>query len=150
MAGLLISAIEFSAWAYSSRLLSICLKRLGFDNKIAEKATKSLSYISMKASLYIWQARNFSVWSSNTSPVTIKDADIPSTNTAFLSSQPTKNQRQFDQHTKHLIFFNKGNTYCANSILQHLSTIPLFWSQSASELGFLSPLTRAIALNMSL
>ena len=145
MAGLLISAIGFSAWAYSSRLLSICLKRLGFDNKIAEKATKSLSCISMKASLYIWQARNFSVWSSNTSPVTIKDADIPSTNTAFLSSQPTKNQ-----HTKHLIFFNKGNTYCANSILQHLSTIPLFWSQSASELGFLSPLTRAIALNMSL
>ena len=40
MAGPLISAIEFSAWAYSSRLLSICLERLGFDNKIAKKSNK--------------------------------------------------------------------------------------------------------------
>ena len=44
----------------------------------------------------------------------------------------------------------EGNTCDSNSILQALSTIPSFWCQSASESGFLSPLTRAVTLNMSL
>ena len=50
-------AIEVGARGYSSRSLSICLKRLGFNNKIVHKTTKSLSCISMKASFYIWLAR---------------------------------------------------------------------------------------------
>ena len=55
-------------------------------------------------------------------------------------------QRKCDQHTKHPGFFNKGNTCYANSVLQALSTIPSFWCQSALELGFLSPLTRAVTV----
>ena len=33
-------AVEVGAWGYSSRLLSICRKRLGFDNKIVQKTTE--------------------------------------------------------------------------------------------------------------
>ena len=141
-------AIEVGAWGYSSRSLSICLKRLGFNNKIVHKTTKSLSCISMKASFYIWLARNSSGWSSNTPLITIEDAnfaaagskstnpsrDSRSSNTASESSQPTRNLRKCDQqHTKHPDFFNKRNTCYANSILQALSAIPPFWCQSASE-----------------
>ena len=118
----------------------------------------------MKASFYIWLARNSSVWCSNESLITIEDAnfpavgskntslsrDSPSSNAAFLSSEPTGNQGECNQHTKHPGFFHKGNTCCTNSILQALSRIPSFWCQSASGSGFLSPLTRAVTLNMSL
>ena len=116
-------AIEVGARGYSSRSLSICLKRLGFNNKIVQKTTKSLRCISLKASFYIWLARNSSGWSSNTSLITIEDPnfaaagikntnpsrDSQSSNTASVSSQPTRNLRKCDQQTKHPGFFNKGN-----------------------------------------
>ena len=118
----------------------------------------------MKASFWIWLARNSSVWSNNTALITIENANFPavrikntdrsrdssSSNTAFLISQPTRNYRKCDQHTKQSGFLNKGNTFYANSILQALSTIPSLWCQSASESDFLSHLTRAVTLNMSL
>ena len=114
-------AIEVGARGYSSRLLSICLKRLGFNNKIVQKTTKSLSCISMKASFYIWLKRNSSGWPSNTSLITIEDANFPTAGSknpnssrdsrSFVSSQPTRNLRKCDQHTKHPWFFNKGNTF---------------------------------------
>ena len=50
----------------------------------------------------------------------------------------------------HSGFFNKGIMYYANSISQALSTIPLFQCGSASKSRFLSPLIRAVSLNMSL
>ena len=60
-------------------------------------------------------SKNSSVWSSNISLITIQDAnfpaasskntntsrDRPSSNTAFLSSQLTRNQRKCDRRTKH-------------------------------------------------
>ena len=102
----------------------------------------------MKASFYICLARNSSVWLSYISLITIEDANFPSAgnkktnpsrdnpsfNTAFMSSQPIINQRKCDKHTKHPSFFDMGNTCYASSILQ----------------SFLSPLTRAVTLNMSL
>ena len=76
----------------------------------------------MKASLYIWLARNSSGWPSKTSLITIEDtvlsaAGSKNTNTSrdscsskkvFLSSQPTRNLRKSNQRTKHPGFFNKG------------------------------------------
>ena len=133
-------AAEAGAWEYSSSSISTCLKRLGFNDKTVQKTTKCLNCIYMKASFNIWLARNSSVWSSNTSLITIEDANFPATgskntnpsrespssNAACLSSQPTRHQRKCDQHTKHPGFFTKGNTCYANSILQALSAIPSF------------------------
>ena len=146
-------AIEVGTRGYSSKSLPICLQKLGFNNKIFQKTTKSFSCISMKVSFYIWLARNCSGWSGKTSLITIEGTifstagskntntsrDSRSSNKGFLSSQPTRNLRKSNQRTKHPGFFNKGNTCYANSILQALSTIPSFWCQSASESGFLSP-----------
>ena len=118
----------------------------------------------MKASLYIYLARNSSGWSSNTSLLTIDNANFPaagskntnpsrdsrSSNTASLSSQPTRNQRKCDQRTKHSGWlFQQGKHINVNSILQVLSTISSFWCQSASKPGFLSPLSRPLSLNIS-
>ena len=66
-------AIEVAARGYPSKWLPICLKRLGFNHKVVQKTTKSLSCISMKASFYIWLARNSSGWSSKTSLITTED-----------------------------------------------------------------------------
>ena len=118
----------------------------------------------MKASFYMWVARNSSGWSSKTSLITIEDTNLSaagskntntsrdrrSSNKAFLTSQPTRILRKSNQRTKHPGSLNKGNTCSANSILQALSKIPSFSFQSASESGFLSPLNRAVTLNMSL
>ena len=121
--------------------------------KLSKKTTKSLSCISMKASINIWLANanfedaNFAAaGSKNTNP----SRDSRSSNTASVSSKPTRNLRNCDQHIKHPVFFNMGNTCYANSILQTLSAIPSFWCHSASESGFLSALTRAVTLNMLL
>ena len=46
---------------------------IGFNKKIVQKTTKSLSCISMKASFYIWLARHSAGWSSETSLITIED-----------------------------------------------------------------------------
>ena len=148
-------AIEVGAQGYSSRSLSICLKRLGFNNKIVPKTTKSLSCISMKASFYIWLARNSFGWSSNTSLITIEDAnfaaagskntnpsrDSRSPNTASVSSKPTRNLRKYDLHTKHPGFFQQGK-----HVLRKLNC----YHSGVSQLGFLSPLTRAVTLNILL
>ena len=77
----------------------------------------------MKASFYIWLARNSSGWSSKISLITIEDtvlsaAGSKNTNTSrdsqrskgFLSSQPSRKLRKSNQRTKYPAFFNKGNT----------------------------------------
>ena len=159
-------AIKAGAWVYSSKSLPICVKRLGFNKKIIQKTTKSLSSISMKASFYIWLARNSSGWSSKTSLITIEDKNFSmasskntntsrdnwSSNKAFLISQPTRNLRKCDQSTKHPGFFNKENTCYSytHKLSQALSKITSFWCQSASESGLLSSLTTAVTQNMSL
>ena len=139
-------AIKVDARGYSSKSLPIFLKRLGFNNKIVQKTTKSLSCISMKASFYIWLARNSSGCSSKTSLITTEDTNLSaagskntntsrdsrSFNKAFLTPQPTRILRKSNQRTKHPGFFNKGNTCYAFSILQALSKIPSFSCQSAS------------------
>ena len=47
-------------------------------------------------------------------------------------------------------FINKGNTCYANSILQILSVIPTLWKRVPSESNTLSPMLRAISLNMTI
>ena len=66
----------------------------------------------MKASLYIWLARNSSVWFSDTSLETIKDAGIPSSNTAFLSSPKIKGSLI---NTLNALFFSTRETHTAQT-----------------------------------
>ena len=47
-------------------------------------------------------------------------------------------------------FISKGNTCYANSILQILSVIPTLWNRVPSESNTLSPVLRAISLNMAI
>ena len=46
-------------------------------------------------------------------------------------------------------FISKGNTCYANSILQILSVMPTLWNRVPSESNTLSPMLRAISLNMA-
>ena len=52
--------------------------------------------------------------------------------------------------SKHAGLVNKGNTCYLNSILQALSVIPHFWNQQASQSDTISPLVKALTLNLSL
>ena len=45
-------------------------------------------------------------------------------------------------------FINNGSTCYVNSILQILSVIPTLWNRVPSESNILSPMVRAISLNM--
>ena len=47
-------------------------------------------------------------------------------------------------------FISKGNTCYANSIMQILSVIPTLWNRVPSESNTLSPMLRAISLNMAI
>ena len=51
--------------------------------------------------------------------------------------------------SKHLGFFDKGNTCYTTSILQAVSVLPSFYSQESSEHDKILPLSRAVNLNMS-
>ena len=56
-------AIEVGARGYCARSATSCLKKLGFTNKLAFSAAKKFGEASMKASFYIWLARNSKEWS---------------------------------------------------------------------------------------
>ena len=67
------------------------IKKVGFHNNIFQKTTKSLSCIFLKATFYIRPARNYTILSSNTSLITIQDANFPasSSKTTNPSRIPT-------------------------------------------------------------
>ena len=56
-------AVEVGARGYCS----ICLKRLGFPNKLAFSTARKLGQTSMKCSFCIWLARNSKEWSEDIS-----------------------------------------------------------------------------------
>ena len=56
-------AIEVGARGYCARSATSCLKKLGFTNKLTFSAAKKFGEASMKASFYIWLARNSKKWS---------------------------------------------------------------------------------------
>ena len=67
-----------------------------------------------------------------------------------LSQNIISKEASITTASKHVGFFNKGNTCYANSILQALSVLPSFYSQESSEHDKILPLSRAVNLNMSL
>ena len=122
MAGLLIYLLlKLVLWDTLPGHYQFAIKDWVLIVKLLKKQVKSLSCISMKTSFYIWLARNSSGWSSNISLITIEDANCPaasskntnssrdsrSSNTAPLSSQPTRDHRKCDSALNTLAFSTK-------------------------------------------
>ena len=159
-------AVEVGARCYCSRSLTICLKRLGFPNKLAFSTARKRGQTSMKCSFCIWLARNSKEWSEDisvssdhssstasgvenslTPPSAKKPSEVSFNVAPSVASKLPKYSAKGEIRIKHAGFYNKGNTCYANSILQALSAIPPLWSQSASEQPCVSPLAKSVALN---
>ena len=160
-------AIEVGARGYCSRSLTLCLRRLGLSNKLAFSTARKVGQTSMKASFCIWLGRSSREWSQDllppsATPLVQASKDTPSLSTPIEAvvapNIPTKPlcfvkpvaPREPTGSEKHVGLLNKGNTCYANSILQVLSVIPSLWSQSASETGDISRLTKTVSLVVSL
>ena len=158
-------AIEVGARGYCSRTVTLCLKRLGFSSKLAFSTARKIGQTSMKASFCIWLARCSREWFQDLLPPSVSSPSQTSISTPSLSTVKdpvapnilTKHPcfakpvaSKVPDLAKHVGLLNKGNTCYANSILQVLSVIPSLWSQSASETGHISPLTKAVSLIVSL
>ena len=113
---------------------------------------KKLSKSSMECSFSIWLARNNKDWTPSTVNCHLNDPSKETYNSpSSLSSvkqtiRPVSNAKL----TRPVGFINKGNTCYANSILQVLSVVPNLWNKVPSESNTLSPMLRAISLNMAL
>ena len=135
-------AVEVGARAYCSKYVLCCFKKLGFSNPLIRNTTKKISKSSMECSFCIWLARN---------NCNLNDPSKETCNSPFsLSSlkqtiKPVSNTKS----THPVGFINKGNTCYANSILQVLSVVPNLWNRVPSESNTLSPMLRAISLNMA-
>ena len=143
-------AIEVGARGYCSKSVSCCLKKLGFNNKTIRSTIKDLSKVSMECSFCIWLARNNKEW---VSPNPKKPKDFPK-ETCFsptnrCAERKSSSTAKITGSLCPVGFVNKGNTCYANSILQVLSVLPSLWNRVPSESNCLSPMLKAISLNMA-
>ena len=131
-------------------LISLCcLKKLGFNNTLIRNNIKDFSKSSMECSFCIWLARN-KEWTSTTN-LKVKDSLKKSSNSPSPRPYPKQNIKPVPKANSicPVGFINKGNTCYANSILQVLSVMPTLWNRVPSESNHLSPMLRAISLNMA-
>ena len=154
-------AVEVGARGFASYSLKSTLQKLGLPNNLLRQTIKALGKISMECSFYIWMHRNSKEWTTNNldnskcndknhlpqnkSPLPQKQAP---NNTNLKGAPP--NLKESLLPLRHAGFINKGNTCYLNSILQALSVIPSFWHQLPSQSGTISPLLKALTLNLSL
>ena len=123
-----------------------------FSNTVIRNTIKKLSKSSMKCSFCIWLVRNNEDWTPSTANCNLNHPSKETCNSP--SSQSSLNQTIMPvsnaKSTHPVGFINKGNTCYANSILQVLSVVPNLWNRAPSESNTLSPMLRAISLNMAL
>ena len=153
-------AVEVGARGFASKSLKYTLQKLGLPNNLISQTTRALGQISMKCSFYIWMHRNSKEWTTNDiNNSSCDDQNCPPLNESTLQHKQFPDNTSFKAMpqkskeclpTKHAGFINKGNTCYINSILQALSAIPSFWNQQPSQSGTISPLLKALALNLSL
>ena len=142
-------AVEVGARGYCSRSVICCLKSLGLTTSLVKNISKRLSKLSMEASFCIWLSRNNREWQKSESENIKKTFKEP---TIIPSPRKgTKPNIKSSSTTNSILpigFINKGNTCYANSILQALSVFPTLWNTVPSESNNLSPLLKALILNM--
>ena len=150
-------AIEVGARGFPSTTLTNALKKLGYNNKLTRLTSKALGRIAMECSFCIWVARNSKTWEtdkvsdcSSLQRETILPKPSPKINTPEKATRLVKTNISQGSTRLPKGFVNKGNTCYANSILQALSVLPLIWCKVPSETSNISPLLKAIALNMTM
>ena len=144
-------AVEVGARGYCSRSVLCCFKKLGFNNKLIRNTIKKLSKSSMECSFCIWLARNNKEWTPAAN-CTLNNSSKETYNSesSMSSLKQTTKPGSSAISLRPVGFINKGNTCYANSILQILSVIPTLWNRVPSESNTLSPMLRAISLNMAI
>ena len=147
--------VEVGARGYCSKTVSFCLKRIGFNNRLIKSTIKKLSKLSMESSFCIWLARNNKAWTESSLKSTGKDFLNDNQFSPPMNS-PVKDLKSSTLNSKikssaldPIGFINKGNTCYANSILQVLSVLPSLWNRAPSESNYISPMLKAITLNMA-
>ena len=148
-------AVEVGARGFPATSLKSSLLKLGFPNKLTTKTIKLLGRISMESSFVIWMHRNSKEWTSpSINNSSCNDLDFSNSDKCSQqnnkSTSHVKSVKNNVEPSKRAGFINKGNTCYINSILQALSVIPSFWQQQHSQSGTISPLVRALTLNLSL
>ena len=100
----------------------------------------------MECSFCIWLARNKNWTPAATCKLNDTYKETSSLSSLKQTTKPVSNAKSI--HPVGLI--NNGNTCYANSFLQILSDVPKLWNRVASESNTLSPMLRAISLNIAL
>ena len=106
----------------------------------------------MKCFFCIWLARNNKEWTPSATNCKLNDSSKETYNSqsSMSSLKQTTKPGSNAKSLRPVGFINKGNTCYANSILQILSVIPTLWNRVPSESNTLSPMLRAISLNMTI
>ena len=98
--------------------------------------------------------RNSKEWSAPSDPFSMHPNDnLVNSVRAQGNLQHFSNKEPSTKTTssyKNAGFLNKGNTCYINSILQVFSVLPSFWCHDPTQSGVISPLIRALTLNLSL
>ena len=142
-------AVEVGARGYCCKSVLCCLKKLGFNNTLIRNNIKNFSKSSMECSFCIWLARNNKEWTSTTN-LKVKDSLKESCNSPSPMPYPKQKIKPVSKANsiRPVGFINKGNTCYANSILQVLSVILTPRNRVPSESNHISPMLRAISINM--
>ena len=166
-------AVAVGARGYCSRSLTLCFKKLGFDNKLAFSSARKLGDVSMRSSFCIWLCRNSKVWTKDLVLPQSQSSPNDTIDPKRKPRHPPSNKRLESKpcqppSNEHLVrvkpstplsnnppvppvkskrcnagFVNKGNTCYANAMLQALSVVPTLWAQWSSESTQLSPLVNS-------
>ena len=143
--------VKVGARGYCSRSVLCCFKKLGFNNKLIRNTIKKLSKSSMECSFCIWLARNNKEWNPAANcELNNSSKETYNSESSMSSLQQTTKPGSNAKSLRPVGFINNGNTCYANSILQILSVIPTLWNRVPSESNTLSPMLRAISLNLTI
>ena len=105
----------------------------------------------MKCFFCIWLARNNKDWIPFADNCELNDPSKQAcySPSSMSSLKQTTNPVSNGKSTRPVGFINEGNTCYPNTILQILSVTPTLWNRDPSESNSLSPMLRAISLNMA-
>ena len=147
-------AVEIGAMGYCSKSVLCSFEKLGFNNTLIRNSIKNFSKSSLEYSWLsgcIWLARNSKDRTPSAANCKLNDPSKETCNSpsSLCSLKQTIRPVSNAKLIPPVGFIIKGSTSYANSILQVLSVVPNLWNRVPSESNTLSPMLRAISLNMA-